>query len=433
MTAPVGPVSYPLPGVPLFCGVDEPMWSFARRNLLTRPMRTALGLVGLSIPILGVLGLFSLSGGMRNLVADTLSQIQGVMVVRENVPTPVFSDLPAGLADDLRRVPGVRVVAAEIWKVAPPVEGMGLFQNWSKGLSAKPNAMKGLWEVNLIQGEEIATHRTLKSAIGPKSILPPERGGGRYLDLNDRGQPHIVISTKTAEQHRDAEGRPKKVGDTLTIGGKPFTIVGLFETGSVILDVIIIMDIGTARELLGVSRDVVSSFYVEADDPGRIEEVTRAIEAAHPTLDARQISEFQAPYGLILDQLDSLLLLTVSLAVLVGVVGIVNTMLMSTTERFAEFGVLRTNGWSRGNVLTLVTAESAGLGLLSGLLGSALAWSGVTIANQFLDGGLRLSITPWLFATGIGLSLLTGVLGGLYPAWRAARLVPMDAIRLGSH
>ena len=59
----------------------------------------------------------------------------------------------------------------------------------------------------------------------------------------------------------------------------------------------------------------------------------------------------------------------VSLALVVGVVGIVNTMLMSTTERFAEFGVLRTNGWSRGDVLLLVTAESAYLGLWAGLVG----------------------------------------------------------------
>jgi putative ABC transport system permease protein len=411
------------------------MWNFARRNLMTRPLRTALGLVGLSIPILGVLGLFSLSGGMRNLVADTLSQIQGVMVVRENAPTPVFSDLPASLGDSLKRVPGVRVVAAEIWKVAPPIEGSGLFQNWSKGLTSKTDRMKGLLEVNLIQGEDIAAHRRLKSAIGPKSILPAQQGGGRYLDLSDRGKPHIVISKKTAAQHRNAAGEPRKVGETLQIGSKPYTIVGIFETGSVILDVIIVMDIDTARDLLAIPADTVSSFYVEGDDPARLDEVTRALNAAQvkPAIDAKRIGEFQAPYGMMLDQLDTLLLLSVSLAVAVGVVGIVNTMLMSTTERFVEFGVLRTNGWSRSNVLTLVTAESAGLGLLSGVLGCGLAWTGVAFANHFVGGGLHLAITARLFGIGLGLSLLTGVLGGLYPAWKAARLVPMDAIRLGSH
>ena len=65
------------------------------------------------------------------------------------------------------------------------------------------------------------------------------------------------------------------------------------------------------------------------------------------------MSEFAANFGTVMGQLDTFLLMTVSLALLVGVVGIINTMLMSTTERFVEFGVLRTNGWSRANVLSL--------------------------------------------------------------------------------
>ena len=157
-----------------------------------------------------------------------------------------------------------------------------------------------------------------------------------------------------------------------------------------------------------------------------------AAERALPKVDARSMSEFSANFGRLMGQLDTFLLMTVSLALIVGVVGIINTMLMSTTERFAEFGVLRTNGWSRTNVLTLVTAESAYLGLLAGVLGCALAVFGTGIANQFVSGGLSLTLTPRLFAIGIGLSVVMGTLGGLYPAWRASRLVPMDAIRLGS-
>jgi putative ABC transport system permease protein len=123
----------------------------------------------------------------------------------------------------------------------------------------------------------------------------------------------------------------------------------------------------------------------------------------------------------------------VSLALLVGVVGIINTMLMSTTERFAEFGVLRTNGWSERNVLALVTAESACLGLLAGLIGCVLAIVGAFVVNQFLDGGLQLHIGPQLIGLGLALAIGMGTIGGLYPAWRAARLVPMEAIRLGAH
>ena len=92
-----------------------------------------------------------------------------------------------------------------------------------------------------------------------------------------------------------------------------------------------------------------------------------------PGVDARSMTEFAANFGTLMGQLDKFLLMTVSLALLVGIVGIINTMLMSTTERFVEFGVLRTNGWSQANVLSLVTIESAYLGLLSGVVGCVLA------------------------------------------------------------
>ena len=78
------------------------MGIFAWRNLLTRPLRTMLALIGLSIPILGILGLFCLSNGLRDLVGTTLSRIEGLIILREDVPSPVFSRLPASLG---RRAP----------------------------------------------------------------------------------------------------------------------------------------------------------------------------------------------------------------------------------------------------------------------------------------------------------------------------------------
>jgi putative ABC transport system permease protein len=410
------------------------MWSFAWRNLLTRPLRTVLALTGLSIPILGVIGLCSLSGGLRDLVGDTLSQIQGVMVLRENVPTPVFSDLPSDLAETLRRVPGVRAVAPELWKIAPSIEGVGIVGRTLAGLivQKRENRLQSVLDTVIIQGQDIAAHQGLKSLVYPKAILQSKEGG-RYLTLEDRGKPNIVISRKIANEHKDAKGRPKQVGDTFEIGEKSFIIIGMYETGSMLLDVVIIMDIDQARDLLNVSKEMVSTYYVEADDPAEIDVVAQRIEAAIPEVDARSMSEFMANFGIVMGQLDTFLLMTVSLALLVGVVGIINTMLMSTTERFAEFGVLRTNGWSQVDVLALITAESAYLGLLSGALGCLLALVGTMIANQFLTGGLHLAVTPPLVALGLALSLVTGTIGGLYPAWRAAKLVPMDAIRLGSH
>jgi putative ABC transport system permease protein len=404
------------------------MGNFAWRNLLTRPVRTALALIGLSIPVLGVLGLFCLSNGLRDLVGDTLSRIEGLLILRDNVPSPVFSHLPASMAAELRRLPGVRAVAPEVWGIAPTIEGRGMLIS---GLLAGKKALNSLLDQPVIAGQDIVAHQDLHSAVFPRALK--EKGEGRFLEPSDKGQPNIVISRKIAGQHPDGKGHPKKVGDTLHIGGKPFQIVGIYDTGSMILDVVIVMDIDTARALLNEPKDSVSCIYVEGNDPANNTALSAAIEKAHPGFDARSMNEAQANFGSLMGQIDTFLLMTVSLALCVGIVGIVNTMLMSTTERFVEFGVLRTNGWSQSNILALVTLESAYLGLLAGLVGCLLAWVGTLVANQFITGGIHLGMTVSLFALGVGLSVMMGTLGGLYPAWRAARLIPMEAIRLGSH
>ena len=404
------------------------MGIFAWRNLLTRPLRTMLALIGLSIPILGILGLFCLSNGLRDLVGTTLSRIEGLIILREDVPSPVFSRLPASLADELRKTPGVRAVAPEVWGLAPTIEGRGmLLQNVLSG-----QGMSSLLDKPVIAGQDIVAHQNLRSAVFPRALK--ENGAGRFLEPGDKGKPRVVISRKIAKQHPDPQGQPKKVGDTLKIGGKPFEIIGLYDTGSMILDVVIVMDIETARGVLNEPKDSVSCIYVEGEDPSQNTALSKAIEAAHPGFDARSMQEAQANFGSLMGQVDSFLLMTVSLALVVGIVGIINTMLMSTTERFVEFGVLRTNGWSQGNILALVTLESAYLGLLAGVAGCLLAAIGTTVSNHFLsDAGIHLGMTPSLLALGVGLSVLMGTCGGLYPAWRAARLLPMDAIRLGSH
>lgn len=417
------------------------MFRFAWQNLLTQPRRTILALVGLAIPILGIVGLTSLSDGLKNLVGDTLSRVQGVVVLREGSPTPVFSDLPAGIEPELREIPGITSVAPEVWKIAGSVEGKSMAGKVARGALAglagkkqDTDAMASILDQPVICGQDIAKHVDLKSAVFPRAMIPAAEGGGRFLAPGDEGTNRIVVSRKVCRDNPDPKtGEPRKVGDTLRIGDEPFEIIGIYDTGSMLLDVVIVMDIGTARRVANVPAETVSTFYVEAADPTKNDDLTAEIERKIPTTDGRSPNEIMNNFGHLMKQLDLFLLATVALALIVGVVGIVNTMLMSTTERFAEFGVLRTLGWSRRDLLTLVTAESAYLGLLSGLAGFALAIVFTLIANHFITTtGLRLSITPFNAARGLFLSVVMGMLGGLYPAWKASRMVPMAAIRLGA-
>ncbi len=408
------------------------MFLFAWRNLITRPTRTLLAVVGLTIPILAILGLFSLTHGIRTLMGNTLARMNGLMVMRANSPAPVFSDLPASMVDELRKISGARIVAPEVWKICPPIEGRNLLARAATQMLTRKGAdrFSSFAETILIEGQQLPEHLHLKSGVFEQGLLPPEKGGGRFLSLEDVGKPNVLISTKIAADYPNADKTPKKVGDSILIGGKKFEVIGLYETGSLLIDTTVVMEIEMARALLNVDKNSVSAFYVEPQPLVDLSALSDAITGAVDDVQCRTMSQFNLQVGNIMGKLNLFLLLTVGLALLVGGVGIANTMLMSAMERIVEFGVMRANGWTRRNILSLVTVESALLGLLSGVVGSILAFAAVLIINRFLTRfELRLELTPELVATSILTALLIATVAGLYPAWRASRMTPMDAIR----
>jgi putative ABC transport system permease protein len=408
------------------------MWQFAWRNLITRPTRTVLAVLGLTIPIIAILGLFSLTHGIRTLMGNTLARMNGLMVMRSNSPAPVFSEVPASMAEDARKIPGTRIVAPEVWKIAPPIEGRNLLARAATQLLIRKgdDRFSSFAETIMIEGMQLPEHLHLKSAVFQHGLLKPEEGGGRYLQLDDVGKPNIMISTKIAHDYPNSDGSPKKIGDRLLIGGKPFAIVGLYDTGSLLIDTTIVMEITTARELLKLAKDYVSVLYVEPQPLVDLDVLGDRITAAISDVQVRSMSQFNIQVGNIMGKLDLFLLLTVGLALLVGGVGIANTMLMSAMERIVEFGVMRANGWTRKNILGLVTAESSLLGLLSGLVASVLAFGGIVLLNSVLARyELKLDLTVELVAASNVTAIVIAAVAGLYPAWRASRMTPMDAIR----
>jgi putative ABC transport system permease protein len=408
------------------------MWHFAWQNLVSRPLRTILAVVGLTIPIVAILGLLSLTHGIRSLMGNTLASMKGLMVMRVGAPAPVFSELPAGLAGAIRQVPGVRVVAPEIWRIAPHLEGRNLVARAAvRALTSRDGQpFQGFAETVMIEGEQLPEHLQLRSGAYKNSLLPPSRGGGRYLDESDAGKPHVVISTKIARDYPGPDGSPRKVGDTLSIDGRPFQIIGLYETGSILIDETVVMEIAAARQLLHFDADRVSAFYVEPARGDDVDRLQARIAEAVPDVQVRSMAQFNFQVGNIMSRLDVFLMLTIGLSLLVGGVGIANTMLTSAAERYVEFGVMRANGWTRRDVLGLVTAESALLGLVSGLTASALSIGGVAALNAFLARyELSLELTAPLVIASNLVALAVATAAGLYPAWRASRMTPMAAIR----
>jgi putative ABC transport system permease protein len=119
------------------------------------------------------------------------------------------------------------------------------------------------------------------------------------------------------------------------------------------------------------------------------------------------------------------------MAVLVGGLGVLNTMLMSVLERTREIGVLRAMGWRRRSVLGLIMREALILGLGGGLVGILVAFllAQLMYYAPGMEGMIGASWTWEIFARAVSVALFLGLLGGIYPAYRATRLPPVEALR----
>lgn len=381
------------------------MLRLALTNLLAKRLRSFLAIVGVSVALVGAISLLSFSNGLHQTVDDTLSKVGGFVVMQRNAWDPIVSVLDAGYQQRIEAVPGVRVAVPELWRLAPSVEGTNVVMTG------------GVFKATVLFGigvEEVA--RCPDIGIYPRSVIR-----GRFLKPGDTK--HVVISRQSANLfHKD-------LGQTLVIKRTPYTIVGVYETGLPLLEGALIVPLPEARRELGIRDDQVSSFYVETRGRGEVPRVLAAVEKACPDADAMQKEEWLKTFLQVLGDINITLVLISSVATVVGVVGVVNTMLMSVMERVTEFGILRANGWSRRDVIHLVLIEATAVGMLAGLLGCGLGYLAVRLAEPHVP--IPPVCPPWLLGAAFGLSLLLGLFGGLYPAAKAARLNPMDAIRYG--
>jgi putative ABC transport system permease protein len=202
----------------------------------------------------------------------------------------------------------------------------------------------------------------------------------------------------------------------------------LVEDGSVILSLPLLQGIiGSPNQINAIDIRVTPSTTEQ-----QIKELTRQIEQLVPEVRAVTVSEHLS-HNEGFRLVKAMSWGTSLLAILVGVLGVMNTMLMTVFERTHEICVLLAVGWTRGRIMRMILYESALLGLLGGVVGVAIGAVGVKVlsATPAIKGLLQPDLSIALLGLSVVIAVAVGISSGLYPAWRSSRLMPSLALQAG--
>jgi ABC-type antimicrobial peptide transport system permease subunit len=226
-----------------------------------------------------------------------------------------------------------------------------------------------------------------------------------------------------------ADAMRKTIGETIDVSGHRYRVVGIFESGVGWEELGGVVSLREAQAFAGRPRKV-TLYLVKMKDPERAAALVDRINREFPEVHAALAGEFAETMP-DMQNAERFMTALSLMTILVGGVGVLNTMLMAVHERTREIGVLRAVGWGRRRVLAMVMKESVLLALLGGVTGILFALWLVWALNRIPTmEGLLAPLWEWdVFVRAVLVALMLGVIGGLYPAYRATRMQPVEALR----
>ncbi len=379
--------------------------TFLIKNLMRRKSRSLLTICGFAVAVGTTVALMGVSESFERAWEASMSG-RGIdlIVAEKGAVDQLTMNLDLSIRDRIEAVDGVRTAEPTLVDLLDYIDD-------------EDNMLK-----TIVQGWE------------PEGYLFSEIEvvEGRLLKEDDNRK--VVLGDTAAKNVR------KKVGDELLIAGEPFEVVGIyhsyvvFENGAMTVPLRDLQEI-TARE------GKVSAFSVLLEDEmkGKDDELERVLESINAFenekgkslgLDAKRTKEF-VQNSLHIQIAHAMAWMTSAIAVVVGSIGVLNTMVMSVVERIREIAILRAIGWKKHRVIRMVMGEA----ILLSLVGATVGTMGALLLVQWLTtlsvtgGFIQGDIAPHVIGKGFTLALAVGVLGGAYPAWRAARLLPSEGLR----
>jgi putative ABC transport system permease protein len=378
--------------------------SFILKNLLRRPVRTALTVMGLAVAVGSMIALLGVSDNVQKSVEAAFdSRRVDLVVMQKDKPFGLDSDFSQDLVEAARRLPEVARVSEGVVSNANTTDRAGIqfmVQGW------KPDNF-GYEDIDLIDGRKL-----------------------------EAGDEHKVMLGRTLAMNLN-----KKVGDTMTFVADPehpYEVIGVFKSPVVFEEGGALVPFKNGQALTG-KRVTGFSVRVKRDTPDATAEVSAVraqIDALRDPKDptARLAALSPEVYVQSVSQLKlihAVSWLVSAIAFVIGVITMLNTMAMSVMERTQEIGILRAVGWPRGRVMVMIVGEAVLLSLAAAAVGSLVAAVGLygLTRSPRVNGFVEPGLSAWVIVTGTAITLSIGLVGGAYPAFRAARLMPTEALR----
>lgn len=361
------------------------------RGLERRPIRTGLTLVGISIGIAAVVALVGMASGYEKSIGKQLDVI-GVDLVVSNMSGGLLPKAyDASIQGRIAQLPHVAATTSVLLQM----------------LSIEDAPMM------MVSGREWGgfTWDKLKLIEGR---MP-----------RDATEQAVVLGRLAADVLK------KKIGDTVQIEAEELPVVGivdgqaLVENGAVILS-LPVLQAATGNEGKINFVDVRLAPNTTKEEVARLCEQVKEIFPVGRAMVANEVVGTSQGFRIARAMSWS----TSILAIIVGVLGVMNTMMMTVFERSQEICVLLAIGWKRSRIMRMILWESAMLGLLGGLIGILLGavLAKVLATTPAMRGLLEPDLAPRLLVTAVGIAVVVGVVSGLYPAWRSSRLTPSHAL-----
>jgi putative ABC transport system permease protein len=361
------------------------------KNLWRQKTRTLLTLAGITIGITTILVLGAVSDGLKESFGGLAGTGEADFTIAEaDVSDMILSEVDTALLDEVAAHPDVERVDGILFGIAPVAHSPFFFI-----LGVEPDlespAMSSAYE-----GREFET-----------------------------GEDEIMLGKIAADVMETG------VGDTVTFFGRELQVVGLFQTGETTFDGGAMMPMDTLQDLMD-APDRVSLALVITQDGTDVAALTDEIEEEWAgelvtIMDVDEVSKVDQGFELI----DGVAWMVSALAIVIGGIGVMNTLIISVFDRTREIGVLKALGWRKRSVVKMVLAEAILLGLVSVAVSAPLA-IGATSALSLAPAVASLFeplYTGSLFIRATVVALLVALVGGAYPAYRAANLSPVAALR----